>query len=338
MREPNFDNILKVLKRENPERPTLFEFIIDHKFLKSFSGMEPDTEKPNIEYFRMVIEGFKKAGYDFVSLYSSRMDTLRFETGEANSKQSKSQNEGWLINDRESYEKYPWPDIDSINYEWFDKIEKLLPEGMKYMACSNGGLLENTIEIVGFENLCTLSLMDEELTKLIFDSVGSRLLAYYQTISRMDHIGIIMVNDDWGFNTQTVLSTEAMRKFVTPWHKKIVRAIHDAAKPAVLHSCGNVKELMDDIIDDIGFDGKHSFEDNIYPVEQAYEWWGERIAILGGIDMDFLTTQRPEAIKKRVNKMLEMTADKGGYAIGSGNSITAYIPEENFRAMIEVIE
>lgn len=338
MHEPNFENILSVLKREKPERPTLFEFIIDHKFLKNFSGMEVDTEKISIQYFRMVIEGFKKAGYDFVSLYSSRMDTLRFETGKANSKHSKSQNEGWIINDWESFEKYAWPDITSINYEWFEKIENELPEGMKYMACSNGGVLENTIEIVGFDNLCTLSLLDEELTKHIFDAVGARLLAYYQTISQMDHIGIVMVNDDWGFNTQTVLSPEAMRKFVTPWHKKIVRAVHDAGKPAVLHSCGNVKELMNDIIDDIGFDGKHSFEDNIYPVEQAYEWWGDRIAILGGIDMDFLTTRGPEAIRKRVKELIELTADNGGYAIGSGNSIPAYIPEENFRAMIEAIK
>jgi uroporphyrinogen decarboxylase len=300
--------------------------------------MKVNIEQIGIEFFRMVIEGYRKAGYDYVSLFSSKMDTLRFETGESNSIHSKSQNEGWLINDWESYEKYNWPTVDQINYEWFEKIEKEIPEGMKYMACSNGGVLENTIEIVGFENLCMLSLMDEELTQTIFDSVGSRLLAYYETISRMDHIGILMVNDDWGFNTQTVLSPDAMRKFVTPWHKKIVRTIHDAGKPAVLHSCGNVKELMDDIIDDIGFDGKHSFEDNIFPVEQAYEWWGDRIAILGGIDVNFLSTQSPEAIRKRSEKILEMTTKNGGYALGSGNSIPAYIPEENFRAMIGVID
>jgi uroporphyrinogen decarboxylase len=337
MREPNFENILKVLRREKTERPTLFEFIIDLKFLISFSGMQVDIDKIGIEFFRMVIEGYRKAGYDYVSLFSSKMDTLRFETGEVNSIHSKSQNEGWLINDWESFEKYQWPEIDKINYEWFEKIEKELPEGMKFMACSNGGVLENTIEIVGFENLCMLSLMDEELTKLIFDSVGSRLLAYYETISRMDHIGILMVNDDWGFNIQTVLSPEAMRKFVTPWHKEIVKTIHDAGKPAVLHSCGNVKELMEDIIDAIGFDGKHSFEDNIYPVEQAYEWWGDRIAILGGIDVDFLASKSPEDIRKRAKEILELTADRGGYALGSGNSIPDYIPEENFRAMIGVI-
>ncbi len=45
---------------------------------------------------------------------------------------------------------------------------------------------------------------------------------------------------------------------------------------------------MEDIICDMKFDGKHSYEDNIIPVEEAYRRWGGRIAILGGIDVDFL--------------------------------------------------
>jgi len=31
--------------------------------------------------------------------------------------------------------------------------------------------------------------------------------------------------------------------------------------------------------------------------------------------------------------ILEITTDKGGYALGSGNSIPTYMPYENFQAM-----
>ena len=42
---------------------------------------------------------------------------------------------------------------------------------------------------------------------------------------------------------------------------------------------------MDDLIDGLGYDGKHSFEDSIIPVEEAYERWGSRIAILGALTL-----------------------------------------------------
>ena len=91
---------------------------------------------------------------------------------------------------------------------------------------------------------------------------------------------------------------------------------------------------MDDIIDDIGYDGKHSYEDNICPVEEMYEKYSDRIAILGGIDLDFLCRNTPKIIYKRSKAILELTEENGGYALGSGNSIPEYVPYENFMAMI----
>ena len=82
------------------------------------------------------------------------------------------------------------------------------------------------------------------------------------------------------------------------------------------------------------YDARHSYEDNIMPVEEAYEKYNGRIAILGGIDLNFLCTQTPENIYRRSRGMLERSAERGGYALGSGNSIPAYVPYENYIAMI----
>ncbi len=91
---------------------------------------------------------------------------------------------------------------------------------------------------------------------------------------------------------------------------------------------------MDDVIDGIGYDARHSYEDTIVPVEQAYERWGERIAILGGMDVDFLCTSTPGRIHARAAAMLEKAAGRGGYALGTGNSVPEYIPVENYPAMV----
>jgi uroporphyrinogen decarboxylase len=94
---------------------------------------------------------------------------------------------------------------------------------------------------------------------------------------------------------------------------------------------------MDFLIDELGYDAKHSWEDAICPVETAWQRWGDRIAILGGIDMDFLVRSTPEAIHQRAVNLLNMT-DSKSYALGSGNSIPAFVPIENYMAMINAIK
>jgi uroporphyrinogen decarboxylase len=333
--EPDFNNLLAVLNKKKSSRPVLFEMAISDQILLKLAGKDIIPSFDSLDYFKLLISALLAAGYDYIPISGWRTNTLSFPKGDVESKSTKSLNEGALITDRSSFENYNWPDASIGNYEIFEKIGKLLPSGMKLIPSGNGGVLENVIELVGYENLCFMSMMDEELTKLIFDSVGSRLVKYYEIISQFDFVGACISNDDWGFKTQTMFSPDMLRKFVFPWHKKIVETIHKNNKPVILHSCGNLKDVMDDIINDLKYDGKHSFEDQILPVEQVYKIWGERIAIMGGIDMDFLARKSPSEIYERSKNMLVNSDIIGSYALGSGNSVPDYIPYENYISMVK---
>jgi len=92
---------------------------------------------------------------------------------------------------------------------------------------------------------------------------------------------------------------------------------------------------MDVIIDELKYDAKHSFEDTILPVEEAYEKYQGRIAVLGGIDLDFVCRASPREIRKRSEAMLERSSGRGGFALGTGNSVPEYVPDENYFAMID---
>lgn len=98
-----------------------------------------------------------------------------------------------------------------------------------------------------------------------------------------------------------------------------------------------MQEIIEDIICDIQFDGKYSFEDNILPVEEAFSLWGDRIAILGGIDVDYLVRSDCDAIRHRAENLLTLSMEKGGYALDSGNSIPFYIPNEKYFAMTSAL-
>ncbi len=336
-RQADFKNLLQILQKKKPERPTLFEFFLNRDLYERLADEQVKNTTDELRDLRVVISACKNAGYDYATIPTSFMKTMRFKKGVIAEKQSKSLNEGAVITDEKSFEEYNWPNPEIGNYEVYEKLEKELPDGLKLIACGPGGVLENAIELVGYENLCVMSLTDEKLTGQIFDAIGSRLFRYYQIVSAFPAIGAVISNDDWGFKTQTMFSPDMLRQFVFPWHKKIVEAIHAQNKPAILHSCGNRAEIMDDIIEDMKYDGLHSFEDTISPVETEWEKYHHRIAILGGIDMNFLTKSTPEEIKKRAANLLDLSSEEGSYALGSGNSIAASIPFENFQSMIKVV-
>ncbi len=324
-REPDFSQLHRVLRREKPERPVLFELFMNWKVYERFGGL--GWTEDGRESTRRLIHAFAAGGYDYASTAAS---AFGFPTNAKPHAQTTTLNGNSVITDWASFEQYRWPDPEAHGNAGLDHALTYMPEGMKLMIMGPGGVLENVISLMGYDNLCFAVYEEPELVRRVFEEVGSRLVKYYAIAAPHPAVGMIMSNDDWGFNTQTMLSPAHMREYVFPWHRKIVETAHRYGKPIALHSCGCLTEVMDDIIG-MGYDAKHSYEDNIMPVEECYRRWGDRIAILGGVDMDFLVRAPVEAIRQRCLALLAM--GERGYALGSGNSIPEYVPDEKYDAM-----
>ena len=153
----------------------------------------------------------------------------------------------------------------------------------------------------------------------------------------MDLPGLIAVfqGDDMGFRSGTLIRPDDLRKYTLPWHKRLAALAHDKVLLYFLHSCGNLAALMDELIDDIGIDAKHSYEDAIMPVTEMYDLYHDRMGLLGGVDLNVLTRATEEELRAYVRRILDHCAPGGRYALGSGNSIPSYIPMENYLAMLD---
>ncbi len=324
---PDWTALASVLRREPTARPVLFEFFLNGPLLDRLAG-PPDAAQG---HWGHVVRGFAAAGYDAVPVPASDFAFPRRPVAVG---ASISQNAMSLIHDRAGFDAYPWPDPDAASDLCLHQAAAILPAGMGLVLFGPGGVLENVTELIGFDRMCVLACDDPDLLGEICDAVGSRLLRYYQRALRHPAYRFAIGNDDWGHKGGTVLSPRMMRRFILPWHERIVAAIHAAGRQAILHSCGRIDALMDDVIDGLHYDGKHSYEDVILPVEEAYERWGRRIAILGGIDVDFVCRSTPEAISARASAMLTRTATRGGYALGTGNSVPDYVPQAHWEALV----
>jgi uroporphyrinogen decarboxylase len=122
---------------------------------------------------------------------------------------------------------------------------------------------------------------------------------------------------------------------VLPYHKQLAALTHARGKVYILHSCGNLEAIMDDLIEDVRIDAKHSFEDVILPVEKFKARYGRRVGIVGGIDMDLLARGSEQEARARVRQVLHACMPGGGYVLGTGNSVANYIPVQNFLAMVD---
>jgi len=236
----------------------------------------------------------------------------------------------------EEFEAYPWPDPMIASTRSLDWYEANLPEDMCMIA--SGGFAhfaEYLTWLMGYETLC-YALYDQ---RDLVAAISERLLDMFRkSLTRMlqyDRVKVIWGSDDMGFRSATLISPDDLREFVLPGHKVMAEMSHKAGRPYILHTCGNLSEIMADLIEDVGIDGKHSFEDTIEDVRELKGLYGDRIALLGGIDLDFLCRANEGQVRERVRDTLEICMPGGGYCLGTGNSVANYIPLDNYLAMMD---
>jgi len=164
------------------------------------------------------------------------------------------------------------------------------------------------------------------------ETIWKRFLAEFS-----DVFCVLRFGDDLGFKSSTLLSKSDIIEHIIPAYRRISDLVHEAGKPFLLHSCGNLFGVFDEIIDGAAIDSKHSNEDQIAHFTVWVERYGNRIGNFGGIDTDVLCRKDPEYIRAYVLDCLEKVKDAGGIAFASGNSIPDYVPAEGYLAMVEAV-
>jgi len=336
-----------LMGRKKPSRPPLVEYLVDGKLMREITENlfrekwvdETGDRETRKAHFDRFIDFFRRMGYDIVRFERGLPFPVRNQ--QADDETMTSQKRTWVdehhgaIESWEDFEKYPWPKVEEYDFFPFEYINAHLPEGMGLISCHAGGIYEHLSTILSYEKMSYALFEDPELVEAITQRVGERMEAFYRHLLDLDRIVAIFPGDDMGFKTATLVSPDVLRTYTLPWHKKFARMAHDRGVPYFLHSCGQLTAIMDDLIDDVGIDGKHSYENAIIPVEEFQARYGDRIAVLGGYDVHQLSTFTPEQVRKRAREIIEICGGRGRYAFGSGNSIPSYVPTENYLAMID---
>jgi uroporphyrinogen decarboxylase len=146
------------------------------------------------------------------------------------------------------------------------------------------------------------------------------------------------VYDDLGYRNGLLFSPEMYRKCLKPYHKKIIDFFHEHNKPVILHSCGNVTEAVDDLIE-AGFDCLQPLEVkagmDMVGLKKKY---GDRLSFMGGIDVRTMKNPDPLVIEEEIKTKITEAKKQGGYIYHSDHSVPDDISFQQYCRVMELVK
>lgn len=333
-RQPDFDQFLKVLWRSGrPDHLPFYEHVANPVFVALRTGTDWDKMPATApDYWQVYVDFWLGMGYDCIPMEIP----LNCPLGAGHGGITEGSEAHIVIRDRKDCESYPWPDESTpIDFSHFETVSKLVPDGCKIVGGVCAGPYEWVSQMMGTIGLSYALVDDPELVAEVFAKIGSLHTSAVRQLSTMPFIGALRQGDDLGFKTSTFLSPELLREHVFPIYKRMTSLAHAQNKPFILHSCGNLAEVYENLIEDCKIDAKHSFEDIILPVSEFKKQYGTRVTALGGLDVDVICRSTVDEVRAYARKQIEQCFADGFWALGTGNSLTAYMPVENYVAVLE---
>lgn len=334
---PDFRRFHAAISRETlPDRVPNTEVEVDIEVMEAFLG-RPVTDVKTYAAF------WREAGYDYALLQVRGQpihDSMQVKIAEGilrpHGEGTVATSGVYGVHDAEMFEKYPWIGPQEVYYADVDQIRAFLPDGMKLIV-NHGPQFQSLFRIMGVEALAVASVEDPALIAGIADKVGELSVNIVESLVQREWVGGIWFGDDMAYTRGLLVSPDFLRRYVFPYYRRMGELCRRYGKLFILHSDGKLSEVFDDLVE-CGFQAVHPNEPTSVDIAELKKDQGDRLAFLGNIDVDLLARGSPEEITAAARTLIETVAPGGGFALGSGNSVTRYVPLANYRAMLNAVQ
>lgn len=337
--KPNYQNIVDVALNRKPQHIPLYEHYVSYNMIEKITNTQLSryywgTPEELRLMFANYTAFFRDYGYDAVSFECCVTDILPHGGALSGSRKG-------YIDSQETFDAYPWESVKELYINrfkpYFDALAESMPDGMKAIGGVGNGVFEIVQDLVGYENLCIFSFEEPELYASLFEKVGQILYEIWQWFLKnySDVYCVCRFGDDLGYKSNTLLSHEDIRKHIIPQYTRIVDLVHQYGRPFLLHSCGKIFAVMEDLID-AGVDILNPIQPcskdmNPVNLRDAYR---NRIVFHGGLDtQEILPKCSPEQVAEEVRKLIDVFKSEGNYIFAAAHNIQTDVSAENIDAM-----
>jgi uroporphyrinogen decarboxylase len=228
-----------------------------------------------------------------------------------------------------------WGPID-----WRKKSREASQLGFKRQIAAgeigHGHTFLKLTDLRGYQNLL-YDMTDEEprLERLIamLEEFNLRLVQNYIRVARVEWMGYA---EDLGMQIGPMISPIQFKKYIVPSYRRIVAPAREAGCIVHMHSDGDIRALVDDLVD-VGFDVL-----NLQDLVNGIDWIKENLSGRVCVDLD-IDRQKityggtPEQIDALIRQEVETLGSKQGglmmiYGLYPG------VPLENAAALMDAME
>jgi uroporphyrinogen decarboxylase len=228
----------------------------------------------------------------------------------------------------------PDPDVPG-NYDM--AAEDLARLGGEYLLFLSGylGIFERAWMLMGYEELLVgLESGEKHVMVLLEKILENKLSIARRSVEMGFQVG--HTGDDFGGQYALMMSRDTWRRCFRPLYARLWRVYKDAGLPVIHHSCGNVTDIMGDLVD-LGVDV-------LEPVQKVMDFpklkkeFGKRIVFWGGIPTQTVFPfGTPADVRRETREVIRTLGREGGLIIGPDQEIMADVPIENIVAYVETV-
>ena len=241
--------------------------------------------------------------------------------------------EGW-----ELMEEHQFPDPENLGRFAHIPAELQGNDDKYRLATVWCALFERMWMLRGMENL----LRDQYRHREQFARLRDRVLKFDMgVLESWLEIGVdgVWFSDDWGTQEGLLINPNLWRELYKPHYDKLFRLVHDGGAHVWLHSCGNVMQIIPDLIE-IGLDVLNPIQSRAMDVDELASRFGGELCFWGGLDVQATVPRgTPEDIDREVRHLVDVLGrPNGGYLGGTSHTILPDAPLDNIRAVFAAFE
>ena len=246
----------------------------------------------------------------------------------------------FTVRDRETWEKNArpllTPDRRRIDFAGYRQAKARAASQGRFFTWSGVNVFEQMVPLCGHEYMLEGLIEDPDWIRDMVDTYSSINVSLQEILfAEEGKPDGIWYYEDMGFKALPFMSPAMYTELIQPGHKKTIEFAHNLGLPVIMHSCGMVEKLLPGMVQS-GIDCLQVIEVKAgMDLLKIHRDYGNRLSLMGGIDVRTLYTNNMEIIEKELASKIPEVMKGFGYALHSDHSIPDTVDYKTYRQFVD---